>query len=106
MTGAVLLIYCCLEEVDELETIAETRNQVAALAASAAEAGIDVREEVEHSEQWQQQLARAAARHSIDLIFKGTFEHRDVDRDRRESRPSAGAAPTSARAQCRGTAAT
>ncbi|MCX2983171.1 hypothetical protein EYC98_20105 [Halieaceae bacterium IMCC14734] len=87
LTGARLHLYTCIEETGARE--ADQSQQQACMEShrllidSAEESGIDASGEVEIGHNWHQQVVSAAARCSASMVFKGTKDHRDVDREMR-----------------------
>jgi universal stress protein E len=83
LTGAVLHLYICLGEEDDPNLEGLGRRRLNHLMNLAADASIECSDELERAASWQQQIAVAAARNNIDMIFKDSFEHRDVERELR-----------------------
>jgi len=80
MTGARLHLYACLAPHTDP---AKVQEQLDALARQCRAQGVEAELEVEVADNWSEQAARAAARCSASLVFKSSFEHSDVDREKR-----------------------
>ncbi len=89
MTGASLHIYLCVDAQTgyaDAESAREAYGQfVDDLASLALEQGVDNRVEVEWAENWRDQTAVAAARCSASMVFKDSIDHRDVQRELRQT---------------------
>jgi universal stress protein E len=89
LTGARLHLYTCIEETDARETDEHSQQECLKmhrqLINGAQEHGIDVSGEVEIGRNWNQQVVSAAARCTASMVFKGSKEHSDVEREMRET---------------------
>lgn len=87
MTGTRLHLYSCLTTafVDgDLEAAERRVKQLLdGYLRRCQDAGVEAVEEIEHANDWSQAAVRAAARSSASMIFKNSFEHRDVQRELR-----------------------
>ena len=80
MTGARLHLYACLADANAAR---EVQGRLDILAKHCRDQGVEAELEVEAAVDWSEQAVRAAARCSASLVFKSSFEHSDVDREKR-----------------------
>ncbi|WP_165787046.1 universal stress protein [Pseudohalioglobus lutimaris] len=88
MTGTRLHLYACAPgpsrdsgEASALEL--KARELLDAFLLRCQDAGVEAVDELEQGANWSQSAVRAAARCSASMIFKNSFEHRDVQREMR-----------------------
>ena len=80
MTGTRLHIYACLASPVEA---ADVQPRLDELAHRCRDQYVEAELEVEVAPDWSEQAVRAAARCSASLVFKSSFEHSNVDREKR-----------------------
>lgn len=87
MTGTRLHLYACLtqdlEGDDARAAESRVKDLLAAFMLRCQDAGVEAVEELEQGNNWSQAAVRAAARCSASMVFKNSFEHRDVQRQMR-----------------------
>ncbi|MBT4520996.1 MAG: universal stress protein [Halieaceae bacterium] len=87
LTGARLHIYVCLNEDYGSGTRAEIEARfhdlLEQLVTRAETDGVEAHTEIDWAEDWSHQVARAAARCSASMVFKDSFQHSDVEREKR-----------------------
>ena len=87
MTGTRLHLYTCLTTADAGEDRAAAEKArgeyLESLVRRCNESGVEAEQELEWAEDWSGQAVRAAARCSASMVFKNSFEHRDVQREMR-----------------------
>ncbi|MEH6590201.1 MAG: universal stress protein [Halioglobus sp.] len=85
MTGARLHLYTCLPASADETMMARYQARSETLAQRAEADGVETTTEIECAEDWSQRVSLAAARHSVSMIFKNSFEHSDVQREQRST---------------------
>jgi universal stress protein E len=88
-TGAPLQLYVCVDESSGYDSLDQARDSLQAtmeaLAARALEAGVDATTEIDYAANWRRGAVSAAARCSASMIFKSSFDHSQVHREKRET---------------------
>ncbi|KAA1192754.1 hypothetical protein F0M18_08860 [Pseudohalioglobus sediminis] len=84
MTGTRLHLYACLTSAlagDDREACEQrVADMLRGFLLRCQDAGIEAVEELEWDDAWSEAAVRAAARCGASMIFKNSFEHRDVQR--------------------------
>lgn len=86
MTGTRLHLYGCITpEVTAGDADAEQRlaDMLNGFVLRCRDAGVEALQELERADNWSEAAVRAAARCSASMVFKNSFEHRDVQRELR-----------------------
>ena len=88
-TGAPLHLYICVDESSGYDSLDQARDKLQSmmekLAARALEAGIEASTEIDYAANWRRGAVSAAARCSASMIFKSSFDHSQVQREKRET---------------------
>ncbi len=87
LTGAQLHIYACVDEESgyaSLEAVREKLQPALDELCSRAQAeGVEATSELEHAPDWRKAAVTAAARCSVSMVFKNSFDHSAVQRELR-----------------------
>jgi universal stress protein E len=88
-TGAVLHLYACANEESGCATAAEAAVKMQpildALCARVTDEGLEASSEVEWAPDWAKQAVAAAARCGASMMFKNSFDHSPVQREKRQT---------------------
>lgn len=88
-TGAPLHLYVCVDESSGYDSLEQAREKLQptmdALASRALEASVDATIEIDYAANWRRGAVAAAARCSASMIFKSSFDHSSVQREKRET---------------------